>query len=359
MNGRQPSAGPVRVAVVGAGWWSSIGHLPALADCAGAEIVALCDPNTERAAAVAKRFDIDLVVNSVEALIDAKVADAVIVATPHVTHHPIVFACLTAGLHVLVEKPMTISSVDAFELVELAERNGLHLSVGYTYQHSDTAVAVRQAVQSDIGELVQVVVEFASNTANLFARAEQADESGADEPHPSTYSAPNGGGQANTQLTHAMGMVCWATGREIRDVVAFTDDRGLTVDVDDVAAFRFVGGGTGVAATTGTVTGSQPVRHHVRYLGTRGVLDQDLLTGDVQLSNDHGFRSFTSAPDGDSYRRFRPAQAFVEVIAGTAIEQSPARPAAATVAFLEAMLASAASGRRVEVSPLPPRASTN
>ena len=151
-----------------------------------------------------------------------------------------------------------------------------------------------------------------------------------------------------------MGMVCWATGGEVRDVVAFTENRGLAVDVDDVPAFRFTGDGTGVAAATGTVKKGQPVRHHVRYLGTRGTADQDMLSARVQLFRTDGSVVTREAEaDGDSYRRFRPAQRFADLITGRGEDVSPARPAAATVAFLEARLAASRSGQSVAVRQLP------
>jgi len=272
-----------------------------------------------------------------------------------VTHFPLASACLDAGLHVLVEKPMTLTAADAFALVEKAERVGRHLAIGYTYQYASTAPFVRQAVQRGIGDLVQVVVEFTSNAGDLYARASEADDERPDAPHPGAYSRANGGGQAHTQLTHAMGMLCWATGRQIAEVSAFTDDRGLDVDVVDAAAFRFTGGGIGVAASTGTDVNGREVRHHVRYIGTERTIEQNLLSGDVRVLSEAGeIETFTADAGGSTYRSERPSQAFIELIRGIGPNLSPVRPAAATVAFLEAMLEAARTGRRVVVPQLPP-----
>ena len=343
----------VRVALVGTGWWATAIHLPALQECPQTEVVAVCDPDVPRAQRVADRYAVARVFASVDELIAAGVADAVIVATPHATHYPIAAACLDAGLHVLVEKTMTLTAADAFALVAKAESAGLHLAVGYTYQYASTAPFVQETVQSGIGELVQVVVEFTSNAGDLYARAGDPDDERPDTPHPSTYSRANGGGQAHTQLTHAMGMACWATGRQVAEVSAFTNGRGLDVDVDDVAAFRFSGGGLGVAASTGTTANGQEVRHHIRYIGTERTLEQNLLTGDVRVLSADGGVDMHRA-EGGTYRSARPSQAFVELIRGVGPNLSPARPAAATVAFLEAMLEAAQSGRRVPVPQLPP-----
>ena len=131
----------VRIAVVGAGWWASTAHLPALAGHPGVDLVAVCDPDPARAQTAAATFatrpftDLDHLLASVA-------ADGVVVATPHHTHHEIVTAVLTADRHVLVEKPMVIRADHAWELVELARARGRILSVGHTYQYTATATRV-------------------------------------------------------------------------------------------------------------------------------------------------------------------------------------------------------------------------
>ncbi|TDD99013.1 Gfo/Idh/MocA family protein [Jiangella asiatica] len=336
--------GAPRIAVVGTGWWAASHHIPALARYDGAELVALCDPLPERAGELASRYGVPRVASSLAELIDDGGVDGVVVATPHATHHELARAALDAGLHVLVEKTMTTTAADAFDLVTAAEAAGLHLSVGYTYQYSATVDFAREAVRGEIGELVQVIAEFSSVTADIFAAS---GDSG-------TYSARLGGGQAHTQVTHVMGMVCWVTGREVSQVVAFTDHRGFGVDLDDVAAFRFDGGGTGVVASTGM--GRQGIRHGVRYIGTTGSVDQDLLAARVVLHRADSSRVVRVPPASQpAYPTEAPARSFADLIAGTGPNRAPARPAAATVAFLETMLTAARTGRAERVPPLPPR----
>lgn len=347
-----------RIAVVGTGWWAAAHHIPSLAGYDGADLVALCDPERARADELAARHAVPAVYADLDQLLHAGGVDAVVIATPHSTHHRLARAALDAGLHVLVEKTMTTTAADAFDLVVAAEKAGLHLSVGYTYQHAATAELARAAVQQEIGDLVQVVAEFASGTESLFAAAGSGDEGDAvDAPHPVTYSARLGGGQAHTQLTHVLGMVCWATGREIADVMAFVDHRGLEVDVDDVAAFRFTGGGTGVVASTGVAGEVGGIRHHVRYLGTRGTVEQDMLSARVVVRRADGTHTVHEPGDDgrSTYRAGQPARAFADLVAGRGPNHSPGRPAAAAVACIEAVLESARSGRVASVEQLPPQ----
>ena len=74
--------------------------------------------------------------------------DAVNVCTPNETHYQICREALEAGKHVLVEKPMTVSSVDAYELVELAHRRNLVLSVGHIFRFNNALKMTRDLIKS-------------------------------------------------------------------------------------------------------------------------------------------------------------------------------------------------------------------
>jgi predicted dehydrogenase len=346
----------VDVALVGAGWWAANHHLPALAGHPHARVVAVCDPDRDRADELAARVGARSFPTAADAWTAVPV-DAVVVATPHAFHHEVVAAALDAGLHVLVEKPMTLTAADAFDLVRRAEEAGVHLTVGYTHHFQPAALAARDAVANDIGDLLQVTVEFSSRTGPLFERAERG-ESGdrPEQQHAESYSAEHGGGQAHTQLTHALGMLTWVTGDQLTEVAAFTSSGGLDVDVDDAAAFRLASGATGVAVGTGRTADAVPVREHLRYHGTAGVVEQDLARGRTVVRRADGTAVVTElAEEEPAYDPGAPARAFVGLVRGEGPDLAPARPAAATVAAIEALLTAAREGRVVAVPQLPDR----
>jgi predicted dehydrogenase len=80
--------------------------------------------------------------------------DAVVVATPPHTHHAIVRECLQNGLHVLVEKPLTLDSEHARELIKVAEQQRRILMVGHTFEYNPAVRALKQMI--DRGELGQI-----------------------------------------------------------------------------------------------------------------------------------------------------------------------------------------------------------
>jgi predicted dehydrogenase len=89
-----------------------------------------------------------------EQLLEDAELDAVIIATPVRFHYEMAKACLEAGKHVFIEKPMARTVAEAEELVALADRQGLTLMVGHTFLFSPAVRRMKQIVEAgDIGEV--------------------------------------------------------------------------------------------------------------------------------------------------------------------------------------------------------------
>ena len=85
--------------------------------------------------------------------------DLVTIVTPHNTHAPLVLACLNAGKHTVVEKPMCITIAEATAMIETAKRVGRTLAVYHNRRHDGNVRAIRQVVQSgEIGEVFHIEV---------------------------------------------------------------------------------------------------------------------------------------------------------------------------------------------------------
>lgn len=95
--------------------------------------------------------------------------DAVLLATPPATHHPIGLAALAAGKHVLVEKPLATTLPDAQTLVAAAETAGRILMVSQNYRFRPPARAMHAVVASGaVGRLLSVKIAHRRNTRTLF-----------------------------------------------------------------------------------------------------------------------------------------------------------------------------------------------
>ncbi|MFC0680639.1 Gfo/Idh/MocA family protein [Lysobacter korlensis] len=334
----------IPVAVIGTGWWATTHHLPALAADSRVRLVAVCDREVDRARVVAERFGVPAWYSSVDELLAAGDVAAAVVAVSSSAHHDIVAQLLEAGAHVLVEKPIATTAADAYELVRLAQEHRRELVVGYTSQFAPAALAVRDWVRNELGELVTVSVEFTSNMVRLFDDTGDPDDPG--RPHPSSYRSDTGGGQALTQLTHAVGMVAWVTGRRFEQTAAQVSARGLEVDLVDSVAFRLEGDVLGVAMSSGAIPAGLPSRQVVRYTGTAGMVEQDLKAGTARLFLPDGAER-VAAPDSDQpgYPTHRPAEYLIDVVDGAANVCGEPMPAAHAAAFIAAVYRAAETGR--------------
>lgn len=142
---------PLRVGIVGAGAVVQVAHLPVLRKTKGAEVRALCDSDLPKARALADRFGIKNTFDDIEELLRYEALDAVVIASPTHLHEAHVAAALAANLHVLVEKPLTVSAASAQRIVRAVEKHDRVVLVGMNHRYRPDVQIVRGFVQS--GEL--------------------------------------------------------------------------------------------------------------------------------------------------------------------------------------------------------------
>jgi len=119
----------LKVAVIGTGFWGK-NHARVFANLNSTKLVAVCDANPAAAQSVGTEFHVDHETD-VNKLLARKDIDAVSICTPTTTHRQVAELALSAGKHVLVEKPMTNTVSEARELLELAERKKLRIMPGH------------------------------------------------------------------------------------------------------------------------------------------------------------------------------------------------------------------------------------
>lgn len=141
----------LRIAVIGAGNWGR-NHVRTVATLTDAELVAVCDVNADRRAKLQTQHPGVFVSHDLAAVLDR--AEAVIVATPAVSHVAVAKAAIERGLPVLVEKPFALSVSDAEAIAELAGTKGVPLLVGHLLVfHPALEVLKGMIVRGDLGEV--------------------------------------------------------------------------------------------------------------------------------------------------------------------------------------------------------------
>ena len=148
---------PVRVGVVGAGAIAQLAHLPVLHKMRGVMLAALCDYDRPKARALADRFGIPDVYTDIEDLLEAGKQSAVVIATPNHLHEPHVLSAIAAGLDVLCERPLALTSRGVERIVNAAARKGTKVLVANNYRFRSDVQALAGFLRGgELGKLTGI-----------------------------------------------------------------------------------------------------------------------------------------------------------------------------------------------------------
>ncbi|MFB3817526.1 MAG: Gfo/Idh/MocA family protein [Candidatus Methylomirabilales bacterium] len=143
----------VRIGVAGVGYWGPnlVRVFNALPD---GRVAALSDLNAERLEEIVQQAPVTLATTEVDELLDPRIVDAVVMATPTRTHHALARKALQRGLHVFVEKPLATSVEECDELIELAAARNRVLFVGHVFLYAPAVITLKELIQrGDLGRI--------------------------------------------------------------------------------------------------------------------------------------------------------------------------------------------------------------
>lgn len=236
-----------RIAVVGLGM-AVTPHAKGLLDLADrVEVAHAFSPSAARREAFAAKFPFPLA-DRLETILDDASVDAVAVFTPANTHRDIGLACARAGKHVLMEKPLDITTARAVELVEGCRAAGVKM--GVVLQHRFRPAGMRLAAILAAGDLGRIV--GCSTIIRLWRP-----QSYYDEPGRGSF-ARDGGGVLISQGIHTLDLMLSLVG-PITTVTGFATTTSVhRMETEDMvcAAARFANGAFGtIDATTAAYPG--------------------------------------------------------------------------------------------------------
>ncbi|MBX3016020.1 MAG: Gfo/Idh/MocA family oxidoreductase [Caldilineaceae bacterium] len=143
---------PIHIAQVGYGYWGpnlarNFAQLP------DAELSYLIDASPEARATAQRLYGCQTAASLEEALADP-IIDAVVLATPARTHHPLATLALQAGKHLFIEKPLAMSVSEGAAIVQLAAQVQRTLMVGHVFEYNPAVHYIKRALQAgELGEL--------------------------------------------------------------------------------------------------------------------------------------------------------------------------------------------------------------
>ena len=247
----------IRVGLVGLGM-AVAPHARSLADLGPrVEVVHAYSPSAERRVKFAERFRFPLC-DRLETILEDRSVGAVLILTPPNTHLELVQRFAAAGKHILLEKPLEISTARADQLV----RSAANVKLGVVLQHRFRPAAEKLGEILKSGQLGELV----SASAMI---PNWRPQSYYDQPGRGTR-ARDGGGVLLTQGIHTLDLFLSLTGK-VSEVKSFSTTTGVhRMETEDLvaAAVRFENGALGVVHATTAACPGFPER--IELIGTRG-----------------------------------------------------------------------------------------
>jgi len=199
----------LKAVLIGAG---NIGHahLQAISRIEGLSAAAVADISPEKAGQSAAAFGIAAYTEYRKMLSELR-PDIAIIALPHFLHRDAAVACMEAGCHVLLEKPMAVSSAECDDIIACADRLGRIVLVGHTQQYLPWNLAAKALMRKEAASLGKLIQINDSRYGPYFT-----------EQRPAWFldRAKSGGGIVANLGAHAVDKIQWLTDSRIRSVRA-------------------------------------------------------------------------------------------------------------------------------------------
>ncbi len=254
----------LRIALIGCGGITLQNHLPGLALCPDTRVAALCDADPVALERARQQTGAAVVSTRYEDIVTRDDVDAVIIATPNVTHAPIARAAVAAGKHVLCEKPLALTAAEARGMAEAAERAGVRHMTAFTYRFVPAmrylASLVRRGALGDIRHFRSCRLQDWGTRPLGWRQVRRL----------------AGTGELGDMLSHRIDFAHLLVGpmaRLVASLKTFTPMRGdAPNDTDDWVALlaEFVGGATGVLESSKLASGRNESWRSLDYVELNG-----------------------------------------------------------------------------------------
>jgi predicted dehydrogenase len=152
VNAKSATTNPLGIAVVGCGYWG-MNYVRIFGEMPDSRVIAVCDQRSDRLQEVARRFPGVYLTTQIDDAASQRGVDAVVVCTEATTHYAITSRLLSAGKHVLVEKPLTTTAADSEKLIDEAESNSAVLMVGHTFVFNAGIQKIKEYIQNGDGRV--------------------------------------------------------------------------------------------------------------------------------------------------------------------------------------------------------------
>ena len=260
----------VRWGVIGAGGIADRRTIPGMMLADNAELVAVMEINLQQANMLKEKYSAKRAYDSEAELLADSEVDAVYIASPVVLHAKQAKMAADAGKHILIEKPLAMTSAEGQEVLDYCDARGVKIAAGLMMRFGANVMAMREAVQA--GQIGAVVSGFAQFTCWY------PDIPGNWRQQKSTA----GGGSLMDMGVHCIDLVQYVTGSKVKQVAGLHDTLTFGYDVEDSSSvlLRLENGAMCTVQSNFNIP-DEAAKWRLEFFGTRGRLLGDTVIGQV------------------------------------------------------------------------------
>jgi predicted dehydrogenase len=342
----------IRIAIAGAGAIAERAHVPALASVADVQIVAIQSRTADKAERIAQSLSSGntkrpKVYSDFDDMLARERPDAVGIFTPNNLHCEFTVTALSAGVHVLVEKPMAPTTADARKMVDAAAKANRVLMVAMQRRFGGIERAIKDALASGaIGKPNFIRARLSHGGPHLWAPGQKW----------FTTASEAGGGAMLDLGVHVADLAIWFMG-EIDSVSGQVGTLAKQIEVDDTGAMilHFKSGAIGVVEASWS---SMPPLSAIEIYGSEGRVMAGYPRNDISILKSDG-SPVPGFSREDVMARFDPhdllapsralAENFIAAIQGRAKPSPDGNDGLRAVEAIEACYRSSRSGSRIKL----------
>lgn len=342
--------------IIGLGLIAEV-HAQVIQEIEGCRLVAGLDTSRERALDFEKKYHCTAYTDMQEFLADPAL-DIVIIATPSGLHLEGALAAAQAKKHLIIEKPLEITTERCNQIIDACSENGVKLTCVFPTRYHKTPRLIKTAVeQGRFGTIVMASVEV------KWFRSQEYYDNGAWR---GTWKF-DGGGALMNQSIHAIDLMQWILGQDVSQVFSFTDTLSHErIEVEDtaVAVLKFANGALGTIE--GTTSAYPGFLKKIAIMGSKGsvVLEEENIISwefdeakpedeDIRNAYKNCTESGGGAADPASighHGHYTLVKSFVDSVRNNTPVDITGESSRDTVSIIESIYKSAQTGKAVRIN---------
>ena len=260
----------VRWGVIGAGGIADRRTIPGMMLCDNAELVAVMEINQELAEKCRAKWGCKKAYDSEAALLADPEIDAVYIASPVFLHAKQAIAAADAGKHILIEKPLAMTSEEGQKVIAYCKEKGVLIAAGLMMRFGAYVQAMKKAVaEGKIGRPVSAYAQFTCWYPDMPGAWRQKKANGA-------------GGAMMDMGVHCIDLLQYILGSKVKDVAAFHDTLSFQYEVEDSSTVLLrMENGTQCVVQSNFNIPDDAAKWRIELFGDQGRLIGDTVIGQV------------------------------------------------------------------------------